>query len=94
MKAGDPLGGGGEDDAVPGVGGADSEADRARSTVDDRVQPIRSAITVAGIAGNFLSSRWISCSKSSTTLPGFARRYLGGPSAATAARTVLRATPS
>lgn len=45
----------------------------ARNTDDERVQPIRSPITVAGIAGNSLSSRRISNSTSSTALPGLAR---------------------
>jgi hypothetical protein len=59
-------------------------------TVIDRSQPIRSAITVAGISGNSLSSARIAGSTPSTIEPFAARAYLGGCTERTALRTVLR----
>jgi hypothetical protein len=59
-----------------------------------RSQPTRSAITVAGIVGTARSCSRIRCSKASTADPTGARTYFGGPSAASAARTVLRETPN
>ena len=59
-----------------------------------RVQPIRSAITVAGMSGVLANSRRISASTASTADPAGARSYAGGCDQRTAARTVLRATPS
>jgi hypothetical protein len=56
------------------------------STVSECCQPIRSAITVAGIVGHAASSSRIRGSTASTTDP---RRYLGGPSAAKARFTVF-----
>jgi hypothetical protein len=64
------------------------------STVNPRDQPIRSAITVAGIVGYVASSSRMRGSTSSTTDPTGRRTYLGGPSAANAARTVLREQPT
>jgi len=57
-------------------------------------QPIRSAITVAGIVGTARSSSRIHGSNPSTTDPTGRRTYLGGPSLASAAFTVFLATPS
>ena len=65
----------------------------ARSTRIDRSQPIRSAITVAGIVGYASSSSRIRGSTASTTDPARGRSYFGGPSLATAARTVFLETP-
>jgi hypothetical protein len=59
------------------------------STVNPRVQPIRSAITVAGIVGSALSNSRIRGSTASTTDPCGARTYFGGPSEANAAFTVF-----
>ncbi|GFG52463.1 hypothetical protein MAGR_39040 [Mycolicibacterium agri] len=56
-------------------------------------QPIRSAITVAGILGNAFSNSRIRGSTSSTTDPAGSRTYFGGRSEANATFTVLRATP-
>ena len=80
-----------------GSGGTNSgRSSRTRSfkTVIDRVQPIRSAITVAGIRGNSASSARICGSTSSTSDPRGPRSREGGPDARNAARTVLRASPS
>ena len=57
-------------------------------------QPIRSAITVAGIVGTARSSSRIRGSNPSTTDPIGRRTYLGGPSLASAAFTVFREMPS
>jgi hypothetical protein len=70
-----------------------SSATRPLSTRIDRSQPIRSAITVAGIPGNAFSSSRVAGSNPSTIDPGLGRSYFGGPSLATAARTVFRDTP-
>src|SRR5437879_4653658 len=56
-----------------------SSATRLDSTRIDRVQPIRSAITVAGILGYTRSNSRICGSTTSTTEPLPARTYLGGP---------------
>lgn len=55
--------------------------------------PIRSAITVAGIAGYAASNSRIRCSAASVTDPLRGRSYFGGRSLATAARTVFLDTP-
>ena len=65
-----------------------------RQRPDRRVHPIRSAITVAGIVGHACSNSRIRGSTASTTDPAGARAYFGGPSAASAARTVFLETPS
>ena len=70
-----------------------SSATRPDSTRIDRSQPIRSAITVAGIAGYARSSSRIRGSTASTIDPARARSYFGGPSLAIAARTVFLDTP-
>jgi hypothetical protein len=57
-------------------------------------QPILSAITVAGIVGTACSNSRIRGSNTSTTDPTAARRYRGGPSAASAAFTVFLDTPN
>jgi len=59
----------------------------------DRVQPIRSAITVAGIVGIDRNNSRIRGSNSSTTDPAGTRSYRGGPAAANAAFTVFREIP-
>jgi len=64
------------------------------STVRPRSQPIRSAITVAGIAGYACSSSRIRGSNPSTIDPAGLRTYFGGASLAIAARTVFREIPS
>jgi len=63
------------------------------STVIPRVQPIRSAITVAGIRGYSFNNSRIRGSTASTTDPADLRTYRGGPSEANAARTVFLETP-
>lgn len=55
---------------------------RSLSTVNDRCQPIRSAITVAGIDGVSASNTRICGSTASTIEPFAARRYDGGSAAA------------
>src|SRR5689334_8143635 len=69
-----------------------SSATRSRSTRIDRSQPIRSAITVAGIVGYPFSSSRIRGSAASTIDPFAGRSYFGGRSLAIAARTVFRDT--
>ena len=64
------------------------------STVIPRDQPIRSAITVAGIVGVCDSNRRIRGSTSSTADPVAARRYLGGASATSLAFTVFFEIPN
>ena len=64
------------------------------STVKDRSQPIRSAITVAGMSGQAASNSRIRGSAASATDPFAGRTYFGGPSAASARRTVFRPIPS
>jgi len=59
-----------------------------------RVQPIRSATTVAGMSGVAANNRLIAGSKLSTAEPRPSRSYLGASSARSADRTVLRATPN
>jgi hypothetical protein len=56
-------------------------------------QPIRSAITVDGIVGTACSNSRIRGSNTSATHPAAARRYRGGPSAASAAFTVFLQAP-
>jgi hypothetical protein len=71
-----------------------SSRTRSLSTVSDRVQPIRSAITVAGIVGHAWSSSRMRGSTASTIDPPPTRRsYRGGPSAASARFTVFFETP-
>ena len=60
----------------------------------DRVQPIRSAITVDGIVGTACSNSRILGSTASTHRPGAVARYRGGPSDANAARTVFFEIPN
>jgi hypothetical protein len=55
---------------------------------------MRCAITVAGICGYSFNSARIRGSTASAADPFVTRRYLGGPSAANARRTVLRPSPS
>jgi hypothetical protein len=57
-------------------------------------QPIRSAITVAGIVGNAFNSSRTRGSTSSTTDPAGVRRYRGGPSLANADLTVFLEIPN
>jgi hypothetical protein len=57
-----------------------------------RVQPTRSAITVAGIVGTSLSWARIASSNASTAEPAGLRSDFGGPSEASALRTVFRET--
>ena len=63
------------------------------STVSPLSQPIRSAITVAGIVGYAFSSSRIRGSAASTIDPAGLRSYFGGRSLAIAARTVFREIP-
>lgn len=63
-------------------------------TVIPRSQPTRSAITVAGIVGNACSCSRIRDSNASTADPVGFRTYFGGPSDASAERTVFRETPN
>jgi hypothetical protein len=70
-----------------------SSRTRSLSTVSDLVQPIRSAITVAGIVGHAWSSSRILGSATSTIDPCGARSYRGGPSAAKARLTVFLEHP-
>ena len=67
---------------------------RSLNTVIQRVQPIRSAITVAGIVGTSLQQLPDRGSTASTTDPAGCRSYFGGPSEANAARTVFLETPN
>ena len=71
-----------------------SSATRSLNTVIPRVHPTRSAITVAGIVGTTFSCARIASSNASTADPAGFRSYFGGPSEATAARTVFRETPN
>ena len=66
---------------------------RLRSTRTERVQPMRSAITVVGMSGHAFNSSRIRGSTPSTIDPVPARSYFGGASARNAARTVFRDTP-
>ncbi len=65
----------------------------SRSTVIDRSQPIRSAITVAGIVASSLSCSRIASSASSAIEPLGARRYRGTSCARSARRTVFFEIP-
>lgn len=71
-----------------------SSAIRFCSTVIPLDQPIRSAITVAGMSGTSFNSLGISGSTASTIEPCSARSYFGGVSESSAARTVFRAIPN
>ena len=71
-----------------------SSATRSLNTVSPRVQPIRSAITVAGILGYACSNSRMRGSTSSTIDPAGVRSYFGGTSEAIAARTVFLETPN
>ncbi|GIG63659.1 hypothetical protein Lfu02_80310 [Longispora fulva] len=64
------------------------------STVNDRDQPIRSAITVAGIVGHPANNARIWGSTASTIEPAAARSYFGGAVDANARFTVFRAMPN
>jgi hypothetical protein len=77
-----------------GLNNGRSNAIRARSTDDECSHPIRSAITVAGIAGNSVNNRRIAGSNSSTREPCRALEYFGGVSAANPERTVFLANPN
>src|SRR5450756_1719673 len=63
----------------------------AHNTDEECSDPIRSAITVAGMSGNSVSKTGIAGSNASTNNPPAGRSYIGGSCAANAARTVLRA---
>jgi hypothetical protein len=81
---------------LPGSGGrytGRSCATRPDSTRIDRVHPIRSAITVAGIIGYTANNSRIRGSTESAMDPFGGRTYFGGASDANAARTVFLATP-
>jgi len=67
---------------------------RSFNVVIECVQPIRSAITVAGIRGKSANSFRTSSSTPSTNEPRTGRSYFGGRSDANAARTVFLATPN
>jgi hypothetical protein len=67
---------------------------RPESTRIDRVHPIRSAITVAGIVGNACSNSRILGFTSSTMDRCGSRTYFGGASEASAARTVFLEYPT
>ncbi|MBG6240104.1 hypothetical protein IWX78_003099 [Mycetocola sp. CAN_C7] len=67
---------------------------RSFKVVIECSQPMRSAMTVAGIRGKSRSSLRTSPSTASTNDPFDEREYPGGSSDASAARTVLRATPT
>lgn len=67
---------------------------RSVNTVIPRVQPTRSAITVAGIVGVFFSSPRIASSNASTADPAGVRSYFGGASDANAERTVFLEIPN
>ena len=60
----------------------------------ERDQPIRSPITVAGIIGNAFNNSRIRGSNTSTDEPTSVRSYFGGPSDASADRTVFLEIPS
>jgi hypothetical protein len=59
-----------------------------------RSQPIRSAITVAGIVGHAANNSRIRGSTASTIDPAGCREYFGGPSEANAALTVFFEHPN
>ena len=67
---------------------------RDDSTRIEWVQPIRSAITVAGIVGYAFSNSRMRGSTPSTIEPAGLRSYFGGASDSNAAYTVFRETPS
>ena len=71
-----------------------SSATRALSTRIERVHPIRSPTTVAGIVGYARSNSRIRGSTPSTIDPAGRRWYFGGVSEASATRTVLREIPN
>jgi hypothetical protein len=64
------------------------------STVIPRVQPIRSAIIVAGIRASSCSCSRIFASTASTIDPAGRRSYFGAVADAIAARTVFLETPN
>jgi hypothetical protein len=66
-----------------------SSATLARNVRIERVQPTRSAITVAGIVGHACNNSRIRGSTASTADPTAGRRYDGGPLDRNAARTVF-----
>ncbi|KRF35504.1 hypothetical protein ASG96_18950 [Terrabacter sp. Soil810] len=67
-----------------------SSRTRSLSTVNDRCQPTRCAITVAGIVGHERNSSMIAGSTASTHEPFPGRSYRGGLSLANARRTAFR----
>jgi len=67
---------------------------RSFNTVSERSQPIRSAITVAGILGHHPSNSQSCGSTASTIDPRPDRSNFGGSVEANARRTVFRPTPS
>ncbi len=67
---------------------------RSFNTVNDRVQPIRSAITGVGIDGHCASNDRICGSNASTNEPRGPRSRRGGSTARTAERTVFRDNPN
>lgn len=69
-------------------------ATRPDSTLIERVQPTRCAITVAGIVGYARNNSRICGSTAPTIDPAGWRTYFGGASEANAHRTVLRETPN
>lgn len=69
-------------------------ASRLRNGGSEWGQPIRLAITGAGILGHSCSRAPTWGSKASATWPRFLRSYFGGRSESYADRTVFRATPS
>ncbi len=71
-----------------------SSATRSFNTVIPRVQPIRSAITVAGIVGTSANNSRILGSNPSTADPCGDRTYLGGPSDPIADLTVFLEIPN
>src|SRR5215218_6955460 len=81
---------------LAGSGGRYAGRNSATRPLNVRIengQPIRSAITVAGIRGNAASNSRIRGSYPSTSEPDRARSYFGGPSLANAAFTVFREQP-
>ena len=66
---------------------------RSFNTVTPRVQPILSAITVAGVPASNSSCSRIFGSTASTIDPAGLRSYFGAASDAIAARTVFLGTP-
>jgi hypothetical protein len=71
-----------------------NSATRPDNVLIDRSQPIRSAITVAGIVGHAANNSRIRGSTASTIEPTGRREYFGGPSEANAAFTVFFEHPN